>query len=217
MGLQSRGLFKTAIAMYVWVLWFVSLPVLQQAGWIHPEPVTNPWSILWAQVVILMGGFLAFRLVLGAYQQHVLNVQLLNASLGEKIDALSRQETALRESEQRVSQILQASPLPMLVTEFERGTCLEINLAWERSFERARADVLGRTAVELGMWRDESLRHAFKQQFSDQGRVEGFEVRHELPGGGVRTLLLSSERFSYGGQACVLTISIDVTERKLLE
>lgn len=164
-----------------------------------------------------MGGFLVFRLVLGAYQQHVLNVQLLNASLGEKIDALSRQETALRESEQRVSQILQASPLPMLVTEFERGTCLEINLAWERSFERARADVLGRTAVKLGMWRDESLRHAFKQQFSDQGRVEGFEVRHELPGGGVRTLLLSSERFSYGGQACVLTISIDVTERKLLE
>ncbi|CAM8666001.1 BaeS Signal transduction histidine kinase [Comamonadaceae bacterium] len=263
-GLQSRGRFKTAIAMYAWmlwsvvalqsairggalnpilnvdlivilvagwllgmrhafqlaiatVLWLIALPVLQEAGWIHPEPTTNPWGILLAQVVILTGGFLSFRLVLGAYQQHVQNVQTLNASLAEKLGDLSRKEAALRESEQRVNQILQASPLPMLVSEFERGTCLEINPAWERSFERARKDVIGRTAVELGMWRDESLRRVFKQQFADKGRVEGFEVRHDLPGGGVRTLLLSSERFSYGGQSCVLTISVDVTERKRLE
>lgn len=153
--LGLRHALQLAIAT---VLWLIALPVLQEAGWIHPEPATNPWGILLAQVVILTGGFLAFRLVLSAYQQHVQNAQTLNASLAEKLGDLSRQEAALRESEQRVNQILQASPLPMLVSEFERGTCLEINPAWERSFERARKNVIGRTAVELGMWRDESLR-----------------------------------------------------------
>ncbi len=38
-----------------------------------------------------------------------------------------------------------------------------------------------------------------------------------LPDGMERTFLLSSERFLYGEQDCVMTISMDVTERKALE
>jgi len=64
---------------------------------------------------------MAFRLVLKAYQQHVDNVQTLNRTLEEKLQALSDQDDALRMSERRVMQILKASPLPIIVAEFETG------------------------------------------------------------------------------------------------
>jgi len=57
----------------------------------------------------------------------------------------------------------------------------------------------------------------FKQEFGTQRRVSGYEVTFTLPDGAERTFLLSSERCMFGELDCVMTISMDVTERKLLE
>ena len=183
----------------------------------HPAPPANVWRLLISQMGVLLGAFLAFRLVLKAYAQHVEKVQSLNHSLAEKVQALSRQEEVVRQSERRVVQVLQASPLPIIVAEFVSGACLEVNPAWERAFQRKRADVMGKTPVQLGFWRDEAQREHFKQQFGADLRVSGFDVTFTLPDGTERTFLLSSERFLYGELDCVMTISMDVTERKLLE
>jgi len=199
------------------LLWLVVLACAEAFwGW-HPEPPANVWRLLISQMGVLLGGFLAFRLVLKAYGQHVAKVQTLNTTLAEKVQALSVQEEALRQSERRVVQVLQASPLPITVAEFASGVCLQVNPAWERAFQRKRADVIGKTPVQLGFWRDEAHREQFKQQFGADRRVSGFEVTFMLPDGMERTFLLSSERFLYGEQDCVMTISMDVTERKALE
>jgi PAS domain S-box-containing protein len=197
--------------------WLVLLAGNREWGWWEPLPIINTWSLLIAQVGVLLSGFLAFRLVLKAYQRHVDKIQALNHSLEEKLQALSDQENALRLSEHRVSQILKASPLPITVAEFESGICLEVNPAWERAFQRLRAEVIGMTPVQLGFWRNQAQREAFKREFGSRGRVSGYEATFSLPDGIQRTFLLSSERFMYGEVDCVMTISMDVTERKLLE
>ncbi len=115
----------------------------------HPAPPANVWRLLISQMGVLLGAFLAFRLVLKAYAQHVEKVQSLNHSLAEKVQALSRQEEVVRQSERRVVQVLQASPLPIIVAEFVSGARLEVNPAWERAFQRKRADVMGKTPVQL--------------------------------------------------------------------
>ena len=206
----------------VWVglasaAWYVALALSTQFGWWTPTNITSHWSLLIAQLGVLGGAFMAFRLVLKAYQQHVDKVQTLNRTLEEKLQALSDQDDALRMSERRVMQILKASPLPIIVAEFETGVGLEINPAWEQAFQRLRADVIGKTPVQLGFWRDQAHREQFKQEFGTQRRVSGYEVTFTLPDGAERTFLLSSERFMYGELDCVMTISMDVTERKLLE
>lgn len=197
--------------------WLVLLTSAEALDVLHPAPPADVWRLLISQIGVLLGAFLAFRLVLKAYGQHVQKVELLNHRLAEKVQALSTQEEALRQSERRVVQVLQASPLPITVAEFVSGACLEVNPAWERAFQRKRADVIGKTPVQLGFWRDEAHRDQFKQQFGTDQRLSGFDVTFTLPDGTERTFLLSSERFMYGELDCVMTISMDVTERKVLE
>lgn len=197
--------------------WLVLLTSAEALDMLHPAPPADVWRLLISQIGVLLGAFLAFRLVLKAYGQHVQKVELLNHRLAEKVQALSTQEEALRQSERRVVQVLQASPLPITVAEFVSGACLEVNPAWERAFQRKRADVVGKTPVQLGFWRDEAHRDQFKQQFGADQRLSGFDVTFTLPDGTARTFLLSSERFMYGELDCVMTISMDVTERKVLE
>lgn len=211
------GMRQAALVGFLSLLWYGVLALCAEFGWWKPTPVPSHWSLLIAQVGVLIGAYLAFRLVLKAYQRHVDRVQALNHSLGEKLQALSDQDNALRLSERRVLQILQASPLPITVAEFDSGVCLEVNPAWERAFQRIRANVIGKTPVQLGFWRDLEHREEFKRAFGAQGRVSAYEVSFALPDGMERTFLLSSERFMYGEVDCVMTISMDVTERKLLE
>ncbi|WP_296511280.1 ATP-binding protein [Rhodoferax sp.] len=206
----------------VWVCvmsaaWLVVLTGVQVFAWWHPSAVQGAWQLLVAQLGVLIGGFLAFRLVLKAYQGHVDKIQALNQALAEKVQALSDQGHAMLLSERRVRQILQASPLPITVAEFDSGVCLEVNPAWERAFQRQRGDVLGKTPVELGFWKDEAHRETFKQRFAGTQRLSGLEVTFHLPDGVERTFDLSSERFKYGELDCVMTISMDVTERKHLQ
>lgn len=95
--------------------WLVVLGSAEAFGHFHPAPPADAWHLLISQAGVLLGAFLAFRLVLKAYGQHVEKVELLNHRLAEKVQALSRQEEALRQSERRVVQVLQASPLPITV------------------------------------------------------------------------------------------------------
>ena len=60
-------------------------------------------------------------------------------------------------------------------------------------------------------------RQAWIDEFSAQGRVSGHEVTFLMRDGSPRIFMLSSERFQYGDEDCVLTMSVDVTERKRLE
>jgi PAS domain S-box-containing protein len=157
------------------------------------------------------------RIVLLANERRIVQVQDLNASLREKMNALAEQEQATRNNERRVRQILNASPLPITVAGYASGTYVDVNPAWERTFGHRRQDVIGKTSVDLGFWRDMTQRQGWIDQFSREGRVSGHEATFNMKVGPARTFLLSSERFQYGEQECVLTMSVDVTERKLLD
>jgi signal transduction histidine kinase len=66
---------------------------------------------------------------------------------------LERLAQGLREREQKFQTIFNASPVPMSVTDVAAGYRLvDVNEAWCRELRRPRAQVLGRTTVELGIW-----------------------------------------------------------------
>jgi PAS domain S-box-containing protein len=144
-------------------------------------------------------------------------IKALNLHLEQKVDELARQETATRTNEQRVLQLLNASPLPITVSKFASGVYVDVNPAWERFFQFSKADVMGKTSVDLGFWQDLRQRQGWIDTFSSQGRVSGHEVSFLLRDGTTRVIMLSSERFLYGEEDCVLTMSVDVTERKRME
>lgn len=185
--------------------WWVSLPRSEGLGyWI---PMASAWGI----------GFLVMRQVLLVHERSLDEVRALNLTLQEKVQALEQQEQTTRMTERKVTQLLAASPLPITVTSFVTGTYVDVNPAWERFFQYLKADVLGKTSVDLGFWHDMSERQGFIDRFSGDGRVSGYEVSFVMRDGNTRDFMLSSERFFYGEEDCVLTMSVDVTERRRLE
>jgi PAS domain S-box-containing protein len=135
----------------------------------------------------------------------------------EQSAVISAKEQSARLNELRVSQILTASPLPITVGNFHTGVYVRVNPAWERVFQYEEAQILGKTSVGLGFWKDVRERQGWLDRFNTEGRVSGYEVTFRMRDGSSKIFMLSSERFLYGDEECVLTMSIDVTERKAME
>ena len=93
-------------------------------------------------------------------------VQTLNRTLEEKLQALSDQEDAL--AKKRTQGLANSQGQPIADYRWPSSTPalgLEVNPAWERAFQRVRSEIIGKTPVQLGFWRDEAHREQFKQEF----------------------------------------------------
>lgn len=139
------------------------------------------------------------------------------ADMQEQSTLIAAQEGAARLNEMRVNQILTASPLPITVANLKSGAYVRVNPAWERHFQYREADILGKTSIDLGFWKDMQERRGWIERFNADGRVSGYEVQFRMQDGATKIFMLSSERFFYGEEECVLTMSVDVTDRKALE
>ncbi len=128
-----------------------------------------------------------------------------------------RAEAALRESEQRFAHAFNANPLPMSITSLRDGRHLDVNEAAVRHSGYTREEMLGRTKPELGFWAATEERDRLLEALRRHGRVRDFEVTFRTKAGDDRHLLVNSEVITYGGEPAVLSVSLDITERKQLE
>jgi PAS domain S-box-containing protein len=128
-----------------------------------------------------------------------------------------RAETALRETERRFAQAFQANPLPMSITSLKDGRHLDVNEAAVRHGGYTREEMLGRTKPDLGFWVAPEQRDELIRLLNTEGRARDFEVTFRTKGGEHRQLLVNSEVVSYGGEPAVLSVSLDITDRKEAE
>ena len=128
-----------------------------------------------------------------------------------------RAEAALRESERRFVQLFQANPLPMTIVSMRTHRHLDVNEAAIRHSGYSREEMLGRTKPELGFWVAPEQRDELLHRLISTGRARDFEVTFRTKSGEERQLLASSEVITYEGEPAVLSVSVDITERKQLE
>ncbi len=74
------------------------------------------------------------------------------------ITALRRAQAAQRESEGRFAAAFFASPNAVLFTRARDHVIVEVNPSFERLTGYAREEIVGHTALELGLWRDATVR-----------------------------------------------------------
>ena len=126
-------------------------------------------------------------------------------------------EEQLRQSEARFSTVFQALPMGALFSRQSDRRFVEINAAWERLTGYSRAETLGRTSMELGLWVDPARREVLFQQFRDHGTVRDFSVRLRQKSGSERDVLLSMDSVELFGEPCLLLLAHDVTDLRQLE
>ncbi len=217
MGGWLLGMRQALLLLIASISWITVLAFVAGNGVWVPSPTTTGGAYWLPMASVWVVGYLVLRQVFEAHQSSMAEIQALNSHLKQKVDELARQESATRTNEKKVLQLLHASPLPVTVANFSTGAYVDVNPAWERFFQFAKADVIGKSSVDLGFWKDLQQRQGWIDAFAVKGRVSGYEVNFQMRDGTPRVFLLSSERFLYGDDDCVLTMSVDVTDRKRLE
>ncbi|OGI47260.1 MAG: hypothetical protein A2151_03635 [Candidatus Muproteobacteria bacterium RBG_16_65_34] len=128
-----------------------------------------------------------------------------------------RAETALRRSEERFSKVFHASPLGIVISSLPEGRIVDANEAFLAMYGFAREEMIGRAARDLNIWVDLEDRARLMQEMAETGRSRNFEARFRRKSGEIGTALSSAEKIELGGEACMLSLLADVTERKRAE
>jgi len=125
-------------------------------------------------------------------------------------------QRSLRESERRFSRVFYLNPLCMAISEHVGGRLLYVNDAFTRMFGYTRADAVGRTVVELGLYADPSDRTRLIELVGE-GHLHDIETRARTKSGDIIDISLSMERIELLGEERLVLIAADITERKRAE
>lgn len=120
----------------------------------------------------------------------------------------------VRESEARFASIFNANPTRVSITSFADGRFLDVNEAFLNSTGLNREEVIGRTSLEFDDWVDPQERIRLRTLLQEQGRVQHFETRLRKKSGEVLDVLISAELVELFGQRCILSVGLDITDRK---
>jgi PAS domain S-box-containing protein len=127
------------------------------------------------------------------------------------------QAAALRASEVRFAQIFQLAPIAMTISTLADGRYVDVNSATLETTGYTRDEIIGRTAHELDVYADPDSFERVRALLQEEGSVRGLELGLRIKDGNVRTVIMSADVIELSGRPCLLTASVDITERKGVE
>ncbi|WP_328755273.1 PAS domain S-box protein [Geomonas propionica] len=132
------------------------------------------------------------------------------------ITQLKRAEAALRDSENRFRAIFDHAPVAIGIAAVDDGQLMDVNPAWLRLLGFQREEVLGRTALQLGVYLDEGTRDEVVAAIR---RGIGFsqELQLKRKSGEVIDVLYAADVVVLEGTSCLLVMLSDVTVQKQAE
>ena len=138
--------------------------------------------------------------------------------IGTHVDITQRKkvERELKASENKFAKAFDNAPLLMSISSLEDGKFLDINNTFIHVTGFTREIALGRTSVEIGFIskqdKDRILNH-----LALNGRVFELELELKKADGSTLICLYSGEKITIEGEDRLLSIAIDITERKAME
>lgn len=135
------------------------------------------------------------------------------ATLSIYVDDTERRaaEDAVRRSETMLSHLVATSPDLITLTDMATGRYVMVNHAFERVLGHRVADTVGRTSLELGIWRNAQDRQRLTDGLQAQGRVTDMPLTFVNKQGAEVLLLVSAARFAMDRRTYVVVNARDVT------
>jgi PAS domain S-box-containing protein len=148
---------------------------------------------------------------------HMLSLALDITTRKQTEAELRASEARLRESEARFSAAFEASPVFISMMRMSDEKYVLANEALLNWLGCTREEVLGRTSAELGIWADLPDRKLIWEGLRSIGSIRQRECRWRNRRGQVFTILLSAETIQVNDVAHVLSMALDITQRKQAE
>lgn len=122
-------------------------------------------------------------------------------------------EESLLMSEEKFAKVFRLSPALMSISNIDDGCYLDVNESFCRVSGLDHADVIGRTSVELG-WIPAAKRAEIKEILLRDGQIKDIELELTSKDGAVITVIYTAVIITIGGQDRLLSIALDISERK---
>lgn len=128
-----------------------------------------------------------------------------------------RAEAALKRSEVKFTALFMDSPEPYILFDKSNARISEINRRFTEVFGYTPEDVIGRTAVEIGLWRYSEKRLALIDKLIRDGCLRSEPVDFITKDRRVLNCEVSSNFIRIGAAQCTLSCFKDVTEQVTIE
>ena len=213
--LERRAFVLFAFAT---LLVFGGIAGAEIAGVLHtPFAGATSSGTVFSLVTILVVAAVGARAVVDALSASLQDAQDQRAALATT--RTEQQVTAqhLRRSEEWFLKVFRASPTAIVISRLSDGRYAEVNQSWLDIFGYTREEMIGHTALELGVWQDPEERARFVQLIRERGALRDFESRLKKRSGAVADVTMSVEVVDLDGEPHLIIPVVDITDRKRAE
>ena len=137
--------------------------------------------------------------------------------LGIDLTERRRAEMVLRESEEKFRLVFHTSPDAINLSRLEDGMCVDINEGFARIMGYAREEAVGKTSIEMNIWKDPQERQGLVEALREKGWVRNFEAQFVAKDGSIKDGLLSAGVLTFKDEELIISITRDITRRKQAE
>jgi len=147
-------------------------------------------------------------------------IKMVNIQLEQEIAERKRAEQAAQEALEYAESIIETVREPLVVLDTDLRV-ISVNRSFCRTFNVTPEDAEGKLIYDLGnrQWNISKLRVLLEEIIPKDNQFQDFEVEHEFPNIGHRTMLLNARQiYSKGvGVQMILLAIEDITQRKKAE
>ncbi len=125
--------------------------------------------------------------------------------------------SALKRSEEKFAKAFRMNSSLMAISTLNEGIYVDVNDAFCATLGYQREDVIGKSAVELMLFRDNAERQEMVKEFRENGCLKNKPFKIHTRDGVLMEGLMSGELIELDGKSHLLTMFFDLTERKKME
>jgi PAS domain S-box-containing protein len=129
----------------------------------------------------------------------------------------SKDISQIKLSEEKFSTAFQSNSAMMAISHYDDGKYVDVNNAFLEVLGYTREEVIGKTGRELGLYLDPDSRKEILDQLERNKTINKIEVPLRTKSGGRKTGLMSAGIIYIGDKKCLLTVNIDISDRKKME